>query len=177
MSPMAVLHNVMVLHSSNAKLSDFTPPIRMIRDKKSSLLGDTAAGSGSGANHGSADNGSSSAPTAPAIGKASIGKRKSRLIFQGDQPGGHLDDPFDPHSLHETESVPWLLEDFDGQHSFLGRLEGGQSSNYVFFVNQGDEFRIIPVSKWYRFAPKLSYHTFTLEEAEQEVRTDGEISR
>ncbi len=163
MSPMAVLHNVMVLNSTPAKLSDFTPPIRMIRDKKSSLLGEDSSTSTSA---------SSSSSTNPLVNTLTVGKasnaskRKSRLIFQGDQLGGLFDNPSD---TTETESIPWLLEDFDGQHSFLGRLEGGQGSNYVFFVNQGDEFRIIPVSKWYRFAPKLSYHTFTIEEAEQEV--------
>ena len=167
---MAVLHNVMVLHSTPARLSDFTPPIRMTRDKASSLLGDSGVNENTGTG---ASTGSTQA-AALSIGKASSNanaKRKSRLTFQGDQPGS-LSSFSNSSDTHDTESIPWLLEDFDAQHSFLGRLEGGQGSSYVFFVNQGDEFRIIPVSKWYRFAPKLSYHTFTLEEAEKEVRLE-----
>lgn len=154
MSPMAVLHNVMVLHSTQSTLSSFTPPIRMTRDKASML----------GAEEPAPTNPTTAKQALP-VGKSSLAaKKKTRLIFADDQPANT--------SETEAEAIPWLLEDFDAQHSFLGRLEGGQSSNYVFFVNQGDEFRIIPVNKWYRFQPKLSYHTLTIEEAEQEVKGD-----
>lgn len=156
MSPMAVSHNVMALHSSTAKLTDFTQPIRMFRDKDSALIQEAPK---------PADTPvaltSTGAVKLP-VGGSKLAKKKTRVIYQGDE------DNEDEHN-RETESVPWLLEDYDGQHSFVGKLEGGQKSNYVFFVNQGDEFRIIPVNKWYRFQPKLSYHTLTIEEAETQV--------
>lgn len=162
MSPMAVSHNVMVLNSTTAKLSDFAQPVRMFRDKNSALIQEAPAksaqpdGTGKIAVGGGTINAPGSRPTF---------KKKTKIFFQGDE------EEFD-EQVRETESVPWLLEDNDAQHSFIGKLEGGQSSNYVFFVNQGDEFRIIPVNKWYRFQPKLSYHTLTLEEAETQVKND-----
>lgn len=160
MSPMAVSHNVMVLNSTTAKLSDFSQPVRMFRDKNSALIQEAPGKAGA-----------TNQPEKIAVGGGSINapgsrpsfKKKTKIFFQGDE------EEFD-EQVRETESVPWLLEDNDAQHSFVGKLEGGQSSNYVFFVNQGDEFRIIPVNKWYRFQPKLSYHTLTLEEAETQVK-------
>ena len=169
MSPMAVSHNVMVLNSNTAKLSDFTQPVRMFRDKNSALIQEAPAkaaqpeGTGKIAVGGGSINAPGSKPSF---------KKKTKIIFQGDE------EEFD-EQVRETEAVPWLLEDFDAQHSFVGKLEGGQSSNYVFFVNQGDEFRIIPVNKWYRFQSKLSYHTLTLEEAESQMaaRKKDDVSR
>ena len=170
MSPMAVSHNVMVLNSSTAKLNDFTQPIRMFRDKNSALIQEAPAkaaqqpeGTGRIAVGGGTINAPGSRPTF---------KKKTKIVFQGDE------EEYDEQT-RETEAVPWLLEDFDAQHSFVGKLEGGQNSNYVFFVNQGDEFRIIPVNKWYRFQPKLSYHTLTLEEAETQMaaRKKDDVSR
>lgn len=169
MSPMPVSHNVMVLNSSTAKLTDFTQPIRMFRDKNSALIQEAPAkaiqpeGTGKIAVGGGTINAPGSKPTF---------KKKTKIFFQGDE------EEYDEQT-RETEAVPWLLEDFDAQHSFVGKLEGGQSSNYVFFVNQGDEFRIIPVNKWYRFQSKLSYHTLTLEEAETQMaaRKKDDVSR
>lgn len=62
-------------------------------------------------------------------------------------------------AAHEVTSdsataIPFLLEDFDRQNSLVGRIEGGQRSNYVFLVNHGNEFRVLPVDKWYRFTPR-----------------------
>lgn len=169
MSPMAVSHNVMVLNSSTAKLSDFTQPVRMFRDKNSALIQEAPAkaaqpeGTGKIAVGGGSINAPGSRPSF---------KKKTKIIFQGDE------EEFD-EQVRETEAIPWLLEDFDAQHSFVGKLEGGQSSNYVFFVNQGDEFRIIPVNKWYRFQSKLSYHTLSLEEAETQMaaKKKDDVSR
>ena len=40
----------------------------------------------------------------------------------------------DTRQLKEEEHKPWILEDYDGQNSFTGTYEGGQRSDYVFFV-------------------------------------------
>lgn len=82
-------------------------------------------------------------------------------------------------TTREVEQQPLRLEDSDG-HAYQGRLEGGmssrsrtnsreQGSKYVLFVNQGNEFRVIPISRWYRFTPKITYPTLALEEAEERV--------
>jgi transcription initiation factor TFIIF subunit alpha len=171
MSPMAVSHNVMVLNSTTAKLSDFAQPVRMFRDKNSALIQEVplnlAGGGVEGPSRIAVGGGSIAAP-----GSRASFKKKTKIFYQGDE------EEFDERT-REAESAPWLLEDYDAQHSFVGRLEGGQNSNYVFFVNQGDEFRIIPVNKWYRFQSKLSYHTLSLEEAEVQMaaRKKDDVSR
>ena len=76
----------------------------------------------------------------------------------------------------QLEERPWIFEDSDGR-GWNGRLEGGMSSRktssgkskYVLFVNQGSEFRVLPVQKWYRFTQKINYQTLPLEEAELKV--------
>lgn len=40
----------------------------------------------------------------------------------------------DTRELKEQEHRPWILEDYDSQNSFTGSLEGGQRSDYMFFV-------------------------------------------
>ena len=40
----------------------------------------------------------------------------------------------DTRQLKEEEHKPWILEDYDQQNCFTGTYEGGQRSDYVFFV-------------------------------------------
>jgi transcription initiation factor TFIIF subunit alpha len=40
----------------------------------------------------------------------------------------------DTREIKEQEHRPWILEDYDGQNSFTGTYEGGQRSDYMFFV-------------------------------------------
>lgn len=72
--------------------------------------------------------------------------------------------------LREDEAAPWVIED-EEQRSFVGKLEGGQNSNYVMLVNHGSEFKVIPASKWYKFVPKIQYNTLSLEEAESKMNS------
>lgn len=139
-------HNVMLLQSQTASFADFTEPVRLIRDQKYESGDDEDDEDGRGR-----------------AGKVQAGrgrKKRTRILWLEDE---------DDIALRESESVPWLLEDFDGQHTFTGRLEGGQHSNYVFFVNQGNEFRVIPISRWYRFQPKPNFTPMTIEEAEERM--------
>lgn len=46
----------------------------------------------------------------------------------------------DTRELKEQEQRPWILEDYDGQNSFTGTYEGGQRSDYMFFVLTVSEF-------------------------------------
>jgi transcription initiation factor TFIIF subunit alpha len=53
----------------------------------------------------------------------------------------------------------------------LGALEGSQSSNYVLFVSGAEGFKVLPVSKFYKFTQKPSYKTLTLDEAEEKMKS------
>jgi hypothetical protein len=61
-------------------------------------------------------------------------------------------------------------------NQFVGNLEGSQHSNYVLFMSSMDGFRVIPVSKWYRFIPKTTHRTLTLDEAEERMKERARIS-
>lgn len=63
------------------------------------------------------------APKAAAASRAS--KRKTRIVNQEYS----ADDGLAPEK-------PLLLEDYDCQHSFIGKSECGQDGRYVFLVNQ-----------------------------------------
>lgn len=157
-----VSHNVMILQSQTASFSDFSLPVRLIRDRNYDSDDDDDDGTGEGAAvEGKARN-------KPEGVQAGRGRRKrTRILYLEDE---------DAIALREQESAPWLLEDFDGQHAFQGKLEGGQHSNYVFFVNQGNEFRVLPISRWYRFQPKLAFQPMSLEEAEAVMARKETIS-
>lgn len=43
---------------------------------------------------------------------------------------------FDEKTDGEEPSTCFVLEDFDGQHSLIGREEEGQEGHYIFLVNQ-----------------------------------------
>lgn len=113
-------------------------------------------------------------PKAPAAeepvktGKPTPFKKKTKAFFvardEDSQDGeGALDDP---------DRLPWLLAD-DEDQQFIGNLEGSQRSNYVLFVSDGAGFKVIPASKWYKFKPKMTYRTLTVEEAEEKMKSDS----
>lgn len=147
-SSASYLHNVMTLAGPSVNISDFTTPVRLIRDPSISVRGDAAAEANS-------EEGAS--------GAMSRRKKKTRLILPEDE---------EQEELQSSERAPWLLEDFDGQHSYISSLITPES-RYVIFVNQGNEFRVLQASKWYKFSPKLSYVPLTLEEAEEKMANKG----
>ncbi|KAF7683496.1 Transcription initiation factor IIF subunit alpha [Astathelohania contejeani] len=72
--------------------------------------------------------------------------------------------------LKEQEKHPLVLSDNEGRQ-FVGRLQETRNiedsaNNYYVFINTGDTFKVIPVSRWYRFSSKIGYETLSLEEAE-----------
>lgn len=149
-----ITHNLMVLQSQTANFQDFTPPVRLIRDQQYDSDDEDEDGD--------VNMGRPKKPEPVAAGRGK--KKRTRILYLEDE---------DEIALREQESVPWLLEDFDGQHAFHGKLEGGQHGNYVFFVNQGNEFRVLPISRWYRFQPKLAFQPLTIEEAEERMGKKG----
>jgi hypothetical protein len=69
---------------------------------------------------------------------------------------------------------PWLLQDTPPagtkERTYIGNFEGGQTAAYVFFVSQGDEFRMLPAGDWYNFKPKVESKYATIEEAEAAMK-------
>lgn len=153
----ATSHNIMIL-PSNLTIKDFTPPVRMCRDPN--LRTDQVTGTDSN-------------KKAPAIAAGRATKIKTRIIRdvnQREEEEANDDGVAEGSSMQE--SAPWVLEDFDGQHTLQGRLEGGigstaSRSGYVFFVNQGSDFKVVPADRWYRFHPRLPFQPMSLEEAEE----------
>ena len=140
-------HNVMSINSSNFKLSDLAPPVRMLRDTRAPLTESSQT--------------SPIPPTGPS--SSAQGKRRIQVVE-------HNEEDEEDKRLREEEKYPWLLEDSE-DHSFVGRFEGGQTANYVFLVNEGDNFHIAPISKWYKFNPKPQYRTLSLAEAEHSLHS------
>ncbi|KAJ2445433.1 transcription factor IIF subunit tfg1, partial [Coemansia sp. RSA 2440] len=93
--------------------------------------------------------------------KRNLFKKKTKQVYFADEEKRRLD---------IEEARPWVLEDDDESHVWTGDLEGGQNASaYVLFVLADDGFRVVPVDRWYKFAPKLKYRTMTLDEAEEEL--------
>eukprot|EP00958_Prasinococcus_capsulatus_P018595 scaffold2188_cov388-Prasinococcus_capsulatus_cf.AAC.18 len=63
----------------------------------------------------------------------------------------------------------WLLREGKGKLSYQGLEEGVGSSRYCVLALAGDEFRAVPVDKWFRFAQESASTALTLEEAEAEM--------
>lgn len=143
------LHNIMILFGNVVKIDDFTTPVRLIRDSSSSPLGNMATGG-------------------EELHTSRSRKTRSRLIM----PGGEDESDHEEDEEGTGDNVPWLLEDFDGQHSYIGSMID-PASKYVIFINQGNEFRVVLVNKWYRFYPKPTYIPLTLEEAEEQMANKG----
>ena len=72
--------------------------------------------------------------------------------------------------LKYEETLPWHLEDDENKNSWIGNYEQALSGEYAAFALGADnKFRMIPIEKWYRFAPKNKFKTLTIEEAEKKM--------
>lgn len=144
------LHNIMTLGGPSVNISDFTTPVRLIRDPSVRVEDGESI-----INIGASD-----------MEDKNVGrkKRKTRLVNTREDE--------EEQSTRNQERAPWLLEDFDGQHSYASQLMT-PDAKYVIFVNQGNEFRVLLASKWYKFTPKLAYRPLTLEEAEERMASKG----
>lgn len=145
-------HNLMTLLGPPVNVNDFTTPVRLVRDPNSAA---GATDSKDAMEDGASDEEGSSK------NNFNRKKRKTRIIHQEEQEE-------ELSQLKDQEKVPWLLEDFDGQHSYTGQLVI-PDAKYVIFVNHGSEFQVLPASRWYRFTPRLAYHPLSIEEAEEKM--------
>lgn len=146
-------HHLMTLSTNANSIASFAPPVRMYRDESTTspmaLDGPSPLEQQQHQEEG------------PQLGRFGFpSKRRSKVLSQ--------DIEFEKKqtALLGPDVHPWVIEDGDGEHSLIGKREGGQQSHYVFFVNQGNSFLIVPVTHWYRFAPKPTAPQMTLEEAE-----------
>lgn len=72
--------------------------------------------------------------------------------------------------LRYEEGRPWHLEDFTGKNSWVGTYEEPLSEAHAMFVLESNgQFRMVPLEKWYRFAPTARYTTMNLDEAEMHM--------
>ncbi|RMD39778.1 hypothetical protein DV735_g5358, partial [Chaetothyriales sp. CBS 134920] len=69
------------------------------------------------------------------------------------------------------EALPWVLEDYDAKHSFVGHNHLGAYGVHVGFAyepateSRPAHFRLIPIEKTYEFRPKAKvYNTMSIED-------------
>ncbi|KAI5955091.1 TFG1 [Candida jiufengensis] len=91
--------------------------------------------------------------------KKSLFKRKTKQINLMDEA---------KRKLRYEEHFPWILEDYTGDNVFTSSYEA-PSSEQALFVFDKNGFKLIPVEKSYRFAPRNRYATLTIEEAEAKM--------
>lgn len=71
--------------------------------------------------------------------------------------------------LRYEEGRPWHLEDFDNKNTWIGTYEEPLSETHAMLVLDDRKFRMVPLEKWYRFAPTNRYKTMNLDEAEKHM--------
>lgn len=68
--------------------------------------------------------------------------------------------------LRYEEKMPWHLEASESKNDWVGSYVQGLSESHVLFTIEGGGFRMIPVEKWYRFAPTNKFQALSSEQAE-----------
>ncbi|KAI3316794.1 Rap30/74 interaction domain-containing protein [Xylariaceae sp. AK1471] len=72
--------------------------------------------------------------------------------------------------IRYEEALPWHMEDADGKHVWVGQYEAPLSNLKVALVPYPETggYRMIPLEKWYKFAPKRgAFQHLTIEDAEK----------
>ena len=75
-------------------------------------------------------------------------------------------------TFSDPDRLDWVLSD-SSKKEYIGKVQGGQRSNFVIFVSSRDGFRVIPVQKWYKFTQKRTQKIMTVEEAEERMKSKG----
>ncbi|KAL3420112.1 transcription initiation factor IIF subunit alpha [Phlyctema vagabunda] len=79
--------------------------------------------------------------------------------------------------LRYEEALPWHLEDADSKNTWVGNYEAALSDTNVVLIMDGNNFRMVPIEKWYKFTPKNQFKTLTIEEAEAQMSKKTKESR
>ncbi|ORY77129.1 Rap30/74 interaction domain-containing protein [Neocallimastix californiae] len=192
-------HHILKFSGSRNKvdLNSFTKPIKLVRDIPQSYLdrhnyrnknyqnkdqeesSTSKAGNNNDATQGTAPTDgvnkldtSKIAPYGHAQkNKQNLFKKRTKQVYLGADDSSRDQTIQEIKKEKEAERYPWLLTDFDNNitNTYGGLLEGGQHANYVLFMFADDGFKVIEASKWYKFTPKLTYQTLTIEEAETKL--------
>ncbi|KAJ3261536.1 hypothetical protein HK103_005374 [Boothiomyces macroporosus] len=152
--PATVPHHIMKVPSQKFDLDSMQQPVRMTRQQKEEVKEEEST--------------------------SNYFKKKTKAIFLGKEEEDVV--MGENKSVHrgaliasigsrhaDPDKAPWEIT--DGEQTFIGNLEGSQNSNYVIFVSTNEGFKVVPVAKWYRFNPKLTHKTLTIEEAEAIMNT------
>ncbi|KXG45401.1 Uncharacterized domain UPF0507 [Penicillium griseofulvum] len=104
---------------------------------------------------------------APALGSTSkrpnAPKQKTQQVFKSDMTPEEIARA----RIKYEEALPWHLEDFDNQHTWVGNYEAALSETHAVFVLDNGKMRMIPVEKWYKFNAKSNFKALTIDEAEK----------
>ena len=104
---------------------------------------------------------------APALGSTSkrpnAPKQKTQQVFKSDMTPEEIARA----RIKYEEALPWHLEDFDNQHTWVGNYEAALSETHAVFVLDNGKMRMIPAEKWYKFNAKSNFKALTIDEAEK----------
>ena len=75
-------------------------------------------------------------------------------------------------AFSDPDRLDWVLSDA-AKKEYIGKVQGGQRSNFVIFVSTKDGFKVIPVEKWYKFTQKRTQKIMSVEEAEERMKSKG----
>ncbi|EKV08503.1 hypothetical protein PDIG_58470 [Penicillium digitatum PHI26] len=104
---------------------------------------------------------------APALGSTSkrpnAPKQKTQQVFKSDMTPEEIARA----RIKYEEALPWHLEDFDNQHTWVGNYEAALSETHAVFVLENGKMRMIPAEKWYKFNAKSNFKALTIDEAEK----------
>ncbi|KAI1267038.1 Rap30/74 interaction domain-containing protein [Xylariaceae sp. FL1019] len=82
--------------------------------------------------------------------------------------------------IRYEEALPWHLEDADGKNVWVGQYEAPLSDMKVALIPhpEGGGYRMLPLEKWYKFAPKRgAFQHLSIEEAEKIMSKKAAPSR
>lgn len=177
-------HNVMILSGPPVSISNFTTPVRLVRTNPSQhrYAGTPPSEVGSCTTQPQQPQPSLN-PSFTSQSWSQRREKKTKIVFHGGRSNTNSDEDEEDFPVNDdtieasekpsisTKNVPWLLEDFDGQHSFESQALASEGKYFV-FINQGNEFKVLLVNKWHKFRPKPSWTPLSLEEAEERMQNN-----
>ncbi|KAK5651542.1 hypothetical protein OQA88_11907 [Cercophora sp. LCS_1] len=92
--------------------------------------------------------------------------------------GRNTDEQKKQSGLRYEETLPWHLEDAEGKSGvWVGSYVAGLSDVNCALVIDGGNFRMIPLERYYRFDEKPKFNTYSLEDAENMMKSKKEVKR
>ncbi|AOA64816.1 Transcription initiation factor IIF subunit alpha [Komagataella phaffii CBS 7435] len=131
-------------------------------------LADSNKGTGSSEQHGADMSVVAPDGGARLVRRANFFRKKTKQVRMVDDQ---------KRKIRYEEYYPWVLEDYDGENTFVGNYEAGNPDTYVLLVFDNDGFKMIPAEKVYKFTPRNKYATLTLEEAEAKMEKNSKVPR